>query len=167
MKYFFDTYYKGEIATTSCIGINLWTDESISYELIDTINIESEYISGEFYKRELPCILSILKKVKLNQNDILVIDGYVYLDDNKKYGLGAYLFESLNEEFPVIGVAKKNFFGINNLKREIKRGNSEKPIYITAVGIDIEHSVEFIQKMHGEYRIPTILKLVDQKCRRI
>jgi deoxyinosine 3'endonuclease (endonuclease V) len=167
MKYFLDTHYVDNRAVTSCIGINNWQDDKISFETADEIQIESDYISGEFYKRELPCILSILNKVKLEEKDVIVIDGYVYLDDYKKFGLGAYLYENLKQEIPIIGVAKKNFFGLNELKREVIRGRSLKPLYITSVGIDIDYCIQSILGMHGEYRIPTILRLVDQKCRQI
>ena len=168
MIYCFDTFYFEDKAQTTCLGINDWSDDEASFELTERIGDIQPYESGSFYKRELPCLKSILGKIKLNQNDdILVIDGFVRLDDNKKLGLGGYLFEYLEAKIPVIGVAKNNFATIDALKREITRGESAKPLFITAMGIDLDLASDCITSMHGEYRIPTILKLVDSYCRRI
>ncbi len=38
-----------------------------------------------------------------------VIDGYVWLDDQGKKGLGARLYDALDAQIPVIGVAKTLF----------------------------------------------------------
>jgi deoxyribonuclease V len=35
------------------------------------------YVPGQFYKRELPCILAVLKMIK-EEIDTLIIDGYVF-----------------------------------------------------------------------------------------
>ncbi|MBK6266140.1 hypothetical protein JKA74_13935 [Marivirga sp. S37H4] len=67
----------------------------------------------------------------------------------------------------MIGVAKNNFATINKLKREVYRGKSEKPLYITTKGIDLDEASANISKMHGDFRVPTILKLVDNYCRRL
>ncbi|MEM9545443.1 MAG: endonuclease V [Bacteroidota bacterium] len=168
MIYCFDTFYFEDKAQTSCLGINAWSDDEASFELTERIGDIQPYESGFFYKRELPCLKSILRKIELNSiDDILVIDGFVRLDDNKKLGLGGYLFEYLEAKIPVIGVAKNNFATINTLKREITRGESAKPLFITAMGIDLDLASDYISSMHGEFRIPTILKLVDTYCRHI
>lgn len=166
MIYCFDTYYFEDYAQTSCIGITSWTSEKADFELTESIREIEEYESGSFYKRELPCLKSIIEKIDLDpKNDILVVDGFVVLDDRGKLGLGGYLFEHLNAEVPVIGVAKNNFATINSLKREVLRGESRKALYVTALGIDLDEASEKIQTMHGDFRIPTVLKLVDSRCR--
>lgn len=96
-----------------------------------------------------------------------MIDGFVVLDDSDKSGLGAYLFDFLDATIPVIGVAKNNFFTINDLKREVYHGESAKPLYVTAKGIDLDISAAHILNMHGTFRIPTMLKLADTNCRKI
>ena len=166
MIYCFDTYYFDDYAQTSCIGIESWSSETADFELTESISEIQDYESGSFYKRELPCLISILNKIDLNpQKDILVIDGFVVLDDDGKLGLGGYLFKHLNSEIPIVGVAKNNFATIHQLKREVLRGESVKPLYVTAKGIDLDEASANISKMHGDFRMPTILKLVDSCCR--
>lgn len=52
------------------------------------------------------------------------MDSFVYLDDEKKYGLGGYLYEKLNKEILIIGVVKMNFVLIEKDKIGILRGDS-------------------------------------------
>lgn len=159
----FDTYYFEDKAKTVCIALESWTKES-NFKVYDEIleNI-AEYIPGEFYKRELPCILSLLKKIKTEITPIetIIVDSFVYLDDEGKFGLGGYLFNALDDKIPIIGVAKTNFATIEKNKKALLRGDSQKPLYITAIGIDLEKATELIQNMQGEFRIPTILKHLD------
>ncbi|KQT17366.1 endonuclease V [Chryseobacterium sp. Leaf404] len=168
MNLVFDTYYfDGDKANTICLAFENWYAETADFEFSEVKNGVSEYIPGEFYKRELPCILSLLDTVKTQINDIscIVIDGFVYLDDEYKAGLGKRLFYSLKEKIPVIGVAKTNFATVEKLKMELFRGESKTPLYISSVGIEIETAFGLIKKMHGNYRIPTLLKKVDTLTR--
>ena len=158
----FDTYYFDGKAKTVCIEFNQWNqdkDYKVHSEIID--NIE-DYIPGEFYRRELPCILSLLEKMKLENIDAIIVDGYIYLDDDKKYGLGGYLYEKLNEKIPIIGVAKTNFASLNKDKKSLFRGDSQKPLYITSIGIDLEDAFKKVESMAGEFRFPTLLKELDR-----
>lgn len=160
-----DVYYHENEANAAAVVIKDWESEEIIK--IETLRVKtrSPYISGEFYKRELPCILQVLDLFKQEEIDIVVIDGYVVLDDTGKIGLGGYLYKSLGESIPVIGVAKRAF--VNNSKNQVKvkRGKSEKPLFVTSLGIDLNESAERIKNMKGAYRIPDILKLVDQNSR--
>jgi deoxyribonuclease V len=38
-------------------------------------------------------------------------------------------------------------------------------LYITAEGIELETAKEYIHAMQGDFRLPTLLKRVDQLCR--
>lgn len=60
---------------------------------------------GEFYKRELSCILAILEDIDLATISCIIIDGFVVLDDAGKHGLGGHLYEQLDPKVPVIGFA--------------------------------------------------------------
>lgn len=156
-----DVYYNGNIAQAACIAFKHWTDERPNFskkELI--INVEP-YQPGEFFKRELPCILKVLKGIDQASMDVIVVDGYVFLDDDKKPGLGAHLSEALGSSVPVIGVAKAKFGSDGNYVREVLRGNSQQPLYITSVGLDLDHAAEQVRNMHGPHRIPTLLKQLD------
>lgn len=163
----FDTYYFDNKAKTVCISFENWSNE-INYNIVTEIieNIE-EYIPGEFYKRELPCILSLLNRFELNTVETIIIDGFVYLDNDEKFGLGAYLYEKLNKKIAVIGVAKTNFATLEKNKKALFRGESKKPLFITAVGIDLEDAFRHIQNMEGEFRIPTLLKELDRLTKEI
>jgi deoxyinosine 3'endonuclease (endonuclease V) len=166
MIYCFDTFYTEDLAHTAVVGIKNWNADKADFELDDVIHGIGAYESGAFYKRELPCLKHIIAKIDLDPaNDVLVIDGYVVLSDDGKLGLGGYLFEELRGKTPVIGVAKNNFHALSRLKREIFRGGSSRPLFVTAMGIDLEEAKNRIIDMSGTHRIPTILKLVDQKSR--
>jgi deoxyribonuclease V len=95
----------------------------------------------------------------------IVVDGYVYLGREKKPGLGKYLYDALSGETAVIGVAKSHFRGTPRVA-EIRRGDSRRPLYVTAVGVSQEEAKWRIKGMCGENRIPLLLKRVDQLCRR-
>ncbi|HEX8015046.1 MAG TPA: endonuclease V [Flavobacterium sp.] len=158
----FDTYYFDGKAKTVCLEFEKWNeskDFKIYTEIMD--NVE-EYIPGEFYRRELPCILSLLNQIDLAKVNVIIVDSFVYLDDDKKYGLGGHLYEKLNNEIPIIGVAKTNFASIEKDKVGIIRGDSYKPLFITAIGIELEDAVEKVKSMAGEFRIPTLLKELDR-----
>jgi deoxyribonuclease V len=142
----FDTYYFEQKAKTVCLEFAKWNESEnfkIYTEIID--NVE-EYIPGEFYKRELPCIISLLNQIDLKKVEVIIVDGFVYLDD----------------EIPIIGVAKTNFVTIEKYKKPLFRGESKKPLFITAIGIELEDAVRKIETMDGEYRIPTLLKELDR-----
>lgn len=164
----FDTYYFDDHkANTICLAFENWENAVPDYEFSEIKEGVEEYIPGQFYKRELPCILSLLEKIKTQVKEIsyIIIDGFVYLDDNMKPGLGKHLFDALNNEIPVIGVAKTNFATVEKYKLPLKRGNSDTPLYISSVGIDMNTAYDLIQKMHGDFRIPTLLKKVDTLTR--
>lgn len=161
----FDTYYFKDKAKTVCISFSDWGNEDncgIYTEIKD--NIE-EYVSGKFYKRELPCILSLITKIGLINVKLIIIDGFVYLDDNNKFGLGAYLHKELNEKIPIIGVAKRDFATINKNRNQVFRGESQNPLFITSIGIDLNLASEKIKEMDGRHRIPTLLKKLDKLTR--
>ncbi len=96
---------------------------------------------------------------------MIVVDGYVILNDEGKHGLGGYLYESLSQKIPIIGVAKRSF--INNKKhvREVFRGDSKNPLYISSIGIDVDEAVKCIQEMHGQFRMPDLLRIMDQQTK--
>jgi deoxyinosine 3'endonuclease (endonuclease V) len=160
-----DTYYQNKKAKTVCIRFHHWTDEHAADIVTEELDNIEEYQPGSFYKRELPCILSILKKTSLENIEAIVIDGYVLLDDAGKHGLGGYLYEALNRKIPVIGVAKTNYTNNTLHQREVYRGNSQRPLFITTLGTPPDTACSYIQSMHGPYRIPTLLKTLDTLTR--
>jgi deoxyribonuclease V len=115
-----------------------------------------DYILGQFYRRELPCILSIIGIIE-EPIDAIIIDGYVNLGERP--GLGMHLCKAFDGKIKVIGVAKKFFPGSCGI--EILRGNSRQPLYITSAGIKPYQAAELIRQMHGKYRLPVLLKQAD------
>jgi deoxyinosine 3'endonuclease (endonuclease V) len=165
MIYAFDTYYYEDHANTVCIAFEDWTSENESDIFIEKTEISSEYESGAFYKRELPCILSLLKKIELKEGDIIIVDGYVTLDNEGKTGLGGYLYEALDQKYIIIGIAKNEFASPDSQRRNVLRGQSKTPLFLTAKGTDVDGILPKIEEMHGDFRIPALLKKLDQLSR--
>lgn len=94
----------------------------------------------------------------------MLVDGDVWLDDQGRKGLGAHLFDALGGTTAVVGVAKHSFFAAVNAA-SVRRGQSERPLHVTAAGLSIEAAEAGVRSMHGEYRIPTLLKRADLLCR--
>jgi deoxyribonuclease V len=139
-----------------------WADAVTVTENVVVIPHVEPYQSGEFFRRELPCLLAVLNV--LPKPETVVIDGYVWLNVAGKPGLGAYLYRELGERVPVIGVAKTKFEGAH--AEEVLRGKSDRPLFVTSVGMEAETAAMCIRSMHGNNRIPTLLKRVDWLCRR-
>lgn len=78
-----DVYYRDNTAIAAGVLFNRWGDCKPADELVTHISKLETYTPGEFYRRELPCILAILKQLE-NLPEYIIVDGYVYLDKNKK-----------------------------------------------------------------------------------
>ena len=131
-------------------------------ERVELVLAVAPYRPGQFYLRELPPLRAALNG--LADVALLIVDGYADLDPGGRPGLGA----RAHAEFgvPVIGVAKSAFRTATHAV-PVLRGTSARPLYVTAAGIGAEEAAERIQAMHGKFRIPTLLKRVDQLSRGI
>jgi deoxyribonuclease V len=158
-----DVHYSEERSTAATVIFNHWQADVPSSRLVRSFAPASGYQPGAFYLRELPPIVAIFEEL-LMLPDIAIIDGYVSLSAGKP-GLGAHLFNALDRRVAVIGVAKTEFVGAPSIA--LLRGSSRAPLFITAAGIDVDTAADHIASMHGENRIPTLLKLVDQLSRGI
>jgi deoxyribonuclease V len=167
MKAIVDCYYKEDQAECVLGIFNNWEDDSIKQVYTAFIEKVASYEPGKFYKRELPCILQILKQVDLDTIDTLLIDGYVFLDDEGRYGLGGHLYEALDKKIAIIGVAKTRYTKQYRNVKEVFRGKSKNPLFISAIGIKLSTAAENIEQMAGEYRMPHLVKQVDQLSRNI
>jgi exodeoxyribonuclease-5/deoxyribonuclease V len=163
----FDTGYSGDKARTVGLVFEHWT-ATAPFKVYAGINDHvAEYIPGEFYRRELPGILDLWQRIDAGPVEAIVIDGFVYLDDEGRPGLGAHLYRQLGEKIPVIGVAKSYFVAVQNAKRSLLRGGSRRPLYITAAGIDVDNATEYIRSMAGRFRIPDLLKELDRMTKQV
>lgn len=156
-----DVDYRGDKAITACLLFKDWTDSKPHRQFTVQVKGVAPYEPGAFYKRELPCLLAALDKVT-EPLDCVVIDGNVWLDDGK-HGLGAHLFDAIQK--PVVGIAKTAFKG-SPFAQHVLRGESKNPLFVTAAGMDQAVAAQHVAVMHGDYRVPTMVKLVDRLCRR-
>jgi deoxyribonuclease V len=159
-----DVQYAESTANAACVLIRDWADAEPFRKESVTLSEIAPYQPGEFYRRELPCLLKVLAKVP-EPIDHIVIDGYVWLGPDRP-GLGWHLFEALKPQIPIIGVAKTRFLPAIDAV-EILHGDSQSPLFISSIGVDLDQAAKWIQSMHGPFRIPTILKRVDQIARGI
>lgn len=158
-----DVDYRSDHAIAACVLFQAWRDATSTSAVTARIDNVEPYVPGQFFKRELPCILEVLKRIP-DPIEIVVVDGYVWLDDIKcQPGLGAHLFATLHGRIPVVGVAKKIFATAS--PEIVLRGSSNSPLYVTAEGVDVKKAAEYIRIMDGPHRIPTLLKCVDSLCR--
>lgn len=160
-------YHKNGTATVAGVLFESFSYEHMVRSFVKIINHVEDYEPGFFYKRELPCILSLLKDIDpyLYPIAIIIIDGYVNIGSDNHDGLGMHLYNALNQSIEVIGVAKTPYIEMN-IQSIIYRGKSNKPLYVTASpGLDLKKMASFINDMNGRHRIPTLLKLVDTIAR--
>jgi deoxyribonuclease V len=158
-----DVDYRDEGAVAACVLFRDWADEHPAAERVERIARVEPYEPGQFYRRELPCLLAVLGTVAEGL-EAVVIDGYVWLHDETTPGLGGHLYEALGRAVPVVGVAKTCFLSAT-AARPVLRGGSARPLYVTAVGVSADEAASRVRDMHGPYRIPALLKRVDQLCR--
>jgi deoxyribonuclease V len=158
-----DAHYYSQEAIAACVLFREWHDHQVAGEIVEHLSRVEPYQPGMFYRRELPCLLKVLSRVRHSLEAVLV-DGYVWLGPGEAPGLGAHLYQALQEKVPVIGVAKSRF-ARSACSIEVFRGRSRRPLYVSSVGIDSREAGEKIGMMHGSFRIPTLLKRVDQLCR--
>lgn len=158
-----DVQYLADAGFAAAVAFRRWTDAAPEAEHGTLVHPVDEYEPGRFYKRELPCILAVLPLLSASP-EIVVVDGYVWLDAAGQKGLGALLFEALGRSVPVVGVAKHVFRGSPHAVA-VTRGSSLRPLFVTAAGIELADAAAAVASMHGSYRTPTLLKRVDQVCR--
>lgn len=150
-------------AVAACVELSAWTSPRPFDEHVCLIEDVADYVPGQFYRRELPCVLAVLDTVE-EPVDLVVVDGYVYLDEAGSPGMGAYLYEALDRRVPIVGVAKNPFRTATGAV-EILRGTSARPLYVSAAGIAPELAADKVRSMYGRFRFPDMLKRVDRLCR--
>ncbi len=161
-----DVHYRDGIAKAVALAFPGWQDQEPIRIQESVLTEVAPYEPGQFYKRELPCLLEVLSHFSTSEIDLLIVDGYVILDDEGTYGLGGYLFDAFDQQIPVIGVAKRSFKDNSRHVVEVYRGDSQNPLFISAVGVELALAAEWIKGMHGSYRLPDLLRILDQRTKR-
>lgn len=170
----FDTYYYDGYSYTVCAAFDNWASEKAKFHVTNRRKgIDAEYVPGELYKRELPCIMQCLSRVNVNNVTSIIVDGFSWVvdEDGKQVpGLGKRLQDAILDKYghylSVIGVAKNPYHKEIPFCHKVFRGESSKPLYVTCTENEFaEHYAVEIKLMHGKYRIPDILKEVDTRTR--
>jgi deoxyribonuclease V len=160
-----DVQYGDSRACGACVGFEDPVSSEPAFVLVEAFQgAPAPYVPGRFRERELPYLnrLVTLAGDRCALVEAIIIDGFVWLGENRP-GLGLHLHEALGSRTPVIGVAKTPFKGAPG--GEIRRGRSVRPLFVTSVGLDQREAENLIRSMHGEHRIPTLLKLADRASR--
>lgn len=154
-----DVDYRPAGAVAACLWFADWASPLVVGSRTAPLAEVADYEPGAFYKRELPCLLAVLALAP--PGETIVIDGYVWLADHAP-GLGAHLFAAIN--IPVVGVAKTRYASAAGAL-EVCRGGSRAPLFVSAIGTDLDAAAEHIRQMHGPHRVPTLLREVDTLAR--
>ncbi len=155
-----DVHYKESYAKSVGVIFNA-TENVMKSSIVEIIDDVEDYVPGQFYRRELPCLLKVVEKVDLTTIDAILVDGHVYVDNDRNLGLGGYLYNALDGQIPIIGVAKRFFHNTEVVSKEIYKGQSKNPLYVSSIGMDLQDAMHVISQLHGEYRMPTLLKALD------
>lgn len=157
-------YRTTETSIAAAVLFNAWTDAFPVEEHTEQIGKIDDYVPGEFYKRELPPLMRVLARYR-HKLSLVIVDGYVWIENpDDTRGLGAHLYDALGARIPVVGVAKTPMQRSGECS-SVLRGESETPLFVSAVGVDLAEAAAAVQSMHGRFRIPTLLKRVDRLAR--
>jgi deoxyribonuclease V len=132
----------------------------VAWTRIAVVPAGAPYVPGEFYLREMPPLRAVMPVG--GELSLIVVDGYVDLDPAGRPGLGAHVHAEFG--VPVIGVAKTAFRDASHAAR-VLRGNSSRPLYVTAAGMRVAEAASVVGEMAGQFRIPDALKLADRLAR--
>jgi deoxyribonuclease V len=161
---FLDVAYTLGAAGVACLLADTWMTATPTTKISRCLPCApADYVPGQFYKRELPLLRAVIDGLT-SRPSMLVIDGYVWLGATGAPGLGAHLFEELHSTTPIVGVAKTRYRN-DTWSERVYRGESRKPLYVTAAGVESAKAAALVASMHGKHRIPTLLKLVDRLAR--
>ena len=159
---FVDVDYRAHETVTARVMAGSWTAaEPTSEHVTCSAGAAAEYEPGQFFRRELPYVVAVIEALA-DRPDVVVVDGYAWLAEGAP-GLGAHLHEALGGSTPVVGVAKRAFASASAV--EVFRGQSKRPLYVTAAGTSAAEAAAHVRAMHGAHRLPTLLKRVDRLCR--
>lgn len=163
---FLDVDYRGTNARAACVVVKSWTDQTPRATFTADVEEVHSYEPGNFYLRELPCLMAVLALFP-EIPETLVVDGYVWLGPEQRPGLGAHLYEAVGGCVSVVGIAKTLFKSLSdsNLVALVYRGQSKNPLFITSAGMDLQSAAEAVRGMHGEHRIPEIVRMTDRLAR--
>lgn len=154
-----DVAYGEDACCAAAVLVDRWDAPEPASVRVLRLPPAAPYEPGHFWRRELPCLLAVLDGLGA---DLVVVDGYVWLDALGRRGLGAALHEALG--LPVVGVAKTAFDGSAHAV-PVLRGASVRPLFVTAGGVDAAEAGASVGSMAGADRLPRLVALADRLCR--
>ena len=161
-----DVHYRSDFAKAVALNFENWQATVAESIHIKHIKEVQPYVPGSFYQRELPCLLEVLEDLSLVETECIIVDGFVFLSKDQKPGLGYYLYEALDQKIPIIGLAKSAFKNVEDFAIPILRGDSQQALYITSIGFEQTQAAKFIGQMVGPYRMPDLLRELDQETKK-
>ncbi len=158
MKLVVDVHFdKAGGATAAAVVFDDWA----TFEATKTVSLKIDHVEkaakGELDLRELPWLIQLMNANAL-QPEIIVFDGFVFLDPQETPGLGKHLFDALGGRVPVIG-ASKTAMKDTPAQFEVYREDETPPLVVTCAGIDLGAAKARLRTMHGKKRMPTLMKL--------
>ena len=154
-------YGESEACVAGVFAEEVYSTESCGFLRLK-IKDYGDYESGQFYKRELPCVKAILEKVNPKVLDFIVVDGYAdFGTDRVSFGQAVYETYGI----PTIGIAKKACQYCVLSDTEVFRGSSHSPVFVTSYGISQEEAKSIVRRMSGKNRLPYLVKLADSYAR--
>ena len=98
-----DTHYEKNSSRTAIVVFEDWNDSEPLHEHIHLeMHAAAEYVPGELFKRELPGILAVIMPFR-SILDTIVVDGYVWLNQVGRKGLGPFYTNHSNRGLGSLG----------------------------------------------------------------
>jgi deoxyribonuclease V len=158
-----DVDYRDHCVVAAAVELRDWPDATATHEEVLVSRVPpAPYEPGQFYRRELPYLLDLLARLPALPA-VIIVDGLVWTAPDTP-GLGAHLQRALGGRVAVVGVAKRPFHG-NQALVPVLRGASAQPLFVSAVGMEVNEAARGVAAMHGPHRVPTLLKRVDRLAR--
>ena len=157
MKLLVAVQVDGEQANAAAVAFDAWDAPEATKTYFTHVAQVGKAVRGELDLRELPCVMQLLAEHKL-EPELVLIEGFVYLDADDTPGLGQRLFEALGGKVPVVGLSKKSLPELSS-QFEVMREDETPPLIVTSVGLDIGAAKVRVRSMHGRKRVPTLMKL--------
>ena len=73
-----DVDYRDVGAVAACVAFERWGSPEPAQIAIEEIEEVAPYVPGEFYRRELPCVLAVLARLDA-WPETVIVDGHVWL----------------------------------------------------------------------------------------
>jgi deoxyribonuclease V len=159
-----DCHYAHNRVVAAACATSAWDMGTILHKKRIHLPMAEDYVPGAFYKREMPAIIRLLAVCDWHPTH-LIVDCYVDLNHDRP-GMGRHLYNFTNASFPVIGVAKSPFAG-SKTHVEVRRGKATRPLYVTSAGMPLATAAAYIANMHGDFRLPTLVKAADRAAREL